>query len=201
MSNWIEEAENKNRPSAGSEVLKGKIRKRKAAVRQNFEANKLAYESFINELRHLVDRVNNLPIEHRREFGKIKLNAKKSKLDNGLYYITSSRSVKKRIFISLTSLFNKSDFKNIRAGYFTISRHEGMTDVEIKENLLLKVRMKSNSGNERVMKLKKKDWGRRNKLFRMNMERLNNDLAMEIIDWIAFKREMEEISFFTEERD
>ncbi len=201
MNTWLDEAESKSRPTKDNSIHGEKIRKRKEAITQNYEANKDTYDSFINELRALVDRVNNLPIEHRREFGKLKMNAKNSKLENQLYYITSSRSVKKRVVINLSTIFNKAHFKNIRAGYFTISRHPGMADVELKENLLLKVRLKTNGKNEHAMKMKKKDWGRKNELFRMNMEAMNNNLAMEIIDWVSFRKEMEEVSFFSEKRN
>lgn len=200
MSNWLEEAESNNKPQNGSQISKDKIQQKIDAISQNYTANKETYDAFIKELRNLVERVNNLPLEHRKEFGKLKINTKKSKLNNELYYLTSSRSVNKRVYRGFFSLLSKSHFKNIRVAYFTVSRHMGMMNTELKENLLLKVRMSVNGNNDRAMSMKKKDWGRKNELYLLKMDMLQNDLAMEIIDWVSFKNEMEDMSFSAEKQ-
>lgn len=198
MSNWIEEAENKHQPQENKKLSRDKIEKKIESIRKNYEQHKETYDSFVKELRTLVDRVNNLPIEHRKEFGKLKLNAKKSKLQNELYYITSSRRVKKRVYRGLFSLLRKSHFKNVRVAYFTVSRKMGMMNTELKENLLLKVRMSTHGNNDKALTMKQKDWGRLNELYLLKMEILNNDLAMEIIDWVSFRTEMDDMSFKSE---
>jgi hypothetical protein len=198
MNNWLEEAESKNQKVDDSDNVFAKIQAKKKDIARNYESNKDAYDAFFQELNGLVQRVNNLPLEHRKQFGKLKIKEKESRLTNKLYYVSSSRRVSKRLYSGFFRFFSKSHFKNIRVCYFTISRNMGKVNVELKENLLIKTRIKANGDSERNAGMRKKNWGRKDYLFRLEMTSLNKDRAMEIIDFIAFKIEMEELSFFSD---
>ena len=196
MSNWLEEAESKKKREEEAASITKRIEQKKDAVRQNYEANKDLYEGFIQQLKELSGRVNDLPMEYRDSFGKINFRVKESKLNNHLYYLTSSKRVKKRLHKSFFTFFKKYSFKHIRVGYFTISREMGMMDVELKENLLIRVRMKSNGGDKKTSSRRKKNDHRKDFVFRCDIKKMNENSAMEIIDWLAFRKPMEQISFF-----
>ena len=82
--------------------------------------------------------------------------------------------------------------------YITVSSVPGKMDVEIKENMLLRVRMTRTGENERVKYPGKRRY-RKDYRFRLDMNNTGVKEAMGIIDWLAFKIEMEKISFFREE--
>lgn len=199
MNNWLEEAENKNKKPDDSANIFAKIQSKKKDVARNYEANKDAYDAFFQELAGLVQRVNGLPLEYRKQFGKLKIKEKESRLNNKFFYLSSSRRVSKRLYSGFLSFFSMSHFKNIRVCYFTVSRKMGMVNVELKENLLIKTRVKASGESKRTASMKKKDWGRKDYLINMEMTSLNRERAMEIIDFIAFKIEMEKLSFFKDD--
>ncbi|HSG67303.1 MAG TPA: hypothetical protein VK994_01255, partial [Bacteroidales bacterium] len=62
----------------------------------------------------------------------------------------------------------------------------------------LRIKIKSN-GDDKHRKLPKKDKNaRKDYVFRLKLEQVNENTAIQIIDWIVFRKEMEEISFFNE---
>lgn len=200
MSNWLEEAENSNILVDEHGSLEEKLELKKKAIQQNYLANQSRFDEFNVKLKELVKRVNDLPAEYREPFGKISFCSKETKLDNHLYYISSSMRIKKRLYRNVSRFFKKHTFKKIRVAYFTVSRQQGMIDIELKENLMLRMRMTRTGENEQLKYKGKKSKDRKDYLFRLDLNRLEGKEAMEIIDWLVFKNEMEDISFFNEQR-
>ena len=198
MSNWLENAENSAAEMEEQGGLKEKLRQKKEAIRKNYLDNQIQYENFIAELDKLVNRVNDLPLEYREPFGKISHHKKDSRLDNHLNYLSSSQRIKKRLYKSVIHFLKIYTFKRIRVAYFTVSSHPGKMDVEIKENLQLKVRMNRAGENERL-KYPGKRKNRKDYRFRLDLNNIGEKEAMDVIDWLAFKIKMEEISFFEKE--
>jgi hypothetical protein len=58
--------------------------------------------------------------------------------------------------------------------------------------------MKTNGDDERASSRRRKNDDRKDYVFRMNLNSVNEKTGMEIIDWLAFKKNMEDISFFSE---
>jgi hypothetical protein len=197
MANWLEEAERsavmKNDPAK----LREKTRLRKEKIRGNYQVNGKAYEAFAGLVNTLAERINKLPLEYRESFGKITFRNRESKLENGLYYISASKRYRKRLYIGLPGFFRKTGFKHIRVAYFTISRQMGKVDIELKENRLPRIRVDAAGENRRNRYIRRKDWGRKDHLFRLDINGLDEKTAMDIIEWIAFRREMETICFFS----
>ncbi len=196
MSNWLEEAERNIVTGNDHSKLEDKLQNKKEKIRKNYLDNQLAYDTFIADLKKLVDRVNHLPAESRDPFGKISFYTKESKLNNHLHYISSSARIKKRMFKNVFHLFKTYTFKRIRVVYLTVSSHEGKMDVELKENMLLRVRMTRAGENERLKDPRRKNKDRKDFLFRFDLNNMNGSEPRDIIDWLAFKKEMEEILFF-----
>jgi hypothetical protein len=198
MSNWLEDAERKKVLDDENASSEDRVQLRKAAILDNYQSNKELYDGFIAQMEELAIRVNDLPLDFRTSFGKLNYKYKESKLDNHLYYISSSRRIEKRLKKSIFTYFKKYSFKHIRVGYFTVSRNMGVMDIELKENLLLRVKMKTNGDDERTSSRRRKNDDRKDYVFRMNLNSVNEKTGMEIIDWLAFKKNMEDISFFSE---
>lgn len=196
MSNWLEEAEGSIALSNDHDRLDEKIRKKKESIQKNYLANQSLYDNFIKELRSLSKRVNDLPAEYRDPFGKISFHVKDSKLDNHLYYLSSSTRIKKRMFKSIIHFFKTYTFKRVRVAYFTVSSEMGKIDVELKENMLLRMRMTRTGENERLRDPRRKKKDRKVYRFRLDLNSINGDESRDILDWLAYKKEMEEILFF-----
>lgn len=196
MSNWLEEAERNIVTGNDQNKLEDKLQNKKEKIRKNYLDNQLAFDAFIADLKKLVDRVNHLPAENRDPFGKISFYTKESKLNNHLHYISSSARIKKRMFKNVFHFFKTYTFKRIRVVYITVSSHDGKIDIELKENMLLRVRMTRAGENERLKDPRKKNKDRKDFLFRFDLNSMNGSEPRDIIDWLAFKKEMEEILFF-----
>ncbi len=199
MSHWLEEAERKISQDDEKLSLENKLKARKEGIRINYLENKAYYDGFISQLEEISVRINELPLEYRMVFGKLNFNSKESSLGNKLYYITSSQRIKKRLYKGVLNFFKKHHFKYIRVAYFTVSRHPGLIDIELKENLLLRFRMKANGDRKKSSIRKNKQGDKKDQLIRLNMKEMSKEKAMEIIDWLVFKKEMEEISFLSKE--
>ena len=198
MSHWLEEAESRKEMvenHSGAEVIK----KKKKDIRENYDANGKLYGSFLKELESLAERVNNLPKDYREDFGKINFNFKDSKLENHLFYLSTSRRIQKRLYTGLLTYFKKYTFKHIRVAYFTISREMGMFDIELKEKYLLRKRINPDDDRSRKKKSTKKYKGnRKDYVFRLSLEKVDRNTALQIVDWLAYRQEMESISFFSQ---
>jgi hypothetical protein len=198
MINWIEEAERSSVMENDPEKLREKIRVRKEKISANYQANGKAYEEFAGLVKSLAERINNLPIEYRESFGKVNFRKKESKLNNSLYYVSASSRYRKRLYTGFPAFFRKTSFKHIRVAYFTISRHMGMADIELKENRLPRIRVDAGGESRRNRNIRRKDWGRKDHIFRLDINGLDEKTAMDIIEWIAFRREMETMAFFSD---
>ena len=199
MNNWLEQAEGNITHEHDRTRHEDRMDAKKEAIQENYRANQKCFNDFLEELKELVDRVNQLPVELRHPFGKITYRTKKSSLDNHRNYVSSSQRYKKRMYRSVFRFFKTYTIKWIRVAYFTVSSNPGMIDIELKENKLPRVRMTINGEKERM---------RRNRLrnskdskdyrFSIKVEELSEMLSRDIIDWLAFKSELEEISLFNE---
>lgn len=198
MSHWLEEAESR-KEMVESHSAVDVIKKKKKDIQENYAANSKLYENFLKELESLAERVNSLPTEYREDYGKINFNSKDSKLDNHLFYLSTSRRVHKRIHSGLFTYFKKYTFKHIRVAYFTIAREMGMFDIELKEKFLLRKRINPDDDRKhKIRSSKKRESNRKDFVFRLSLEQVNSNTALQIVDWLAYRQEMETISFFNQ---
>lgn len=199
MGHWLEDIENKQRRSKQhSRSFKKKISDKKRLIRENYEKNGALFDGFIQTMFELINRVNDLPDEHREPFRKLNAYAKKSKLDNHLHYFYSSRREQKQEF-SLLLWLKPSHAKHIRVVYIFVSKHDGFANFEIKENYLIRRR---ESGDEKDKK-KSHEKSERSKdrvhvIYPFAMEKLNRDIALQIIDWLVFSKQLHELPFWTD---
>ncbi len=198
MINWLEEAEQELEKKKGSKKHSARILDKKFRIQENYKKNKDKYDEFIAKLNELVDRVNNLPIEKKQPFGYINSKEKKSRLNNHLNYFSSSNRIEKLKFRGLLKLFKLSHYKNVRVIYFSVSRHMDIVGIEIKERSLLKERIKAGSKTDE----KKGDTGSKHKdqdsihfKFAWDMNKLDDELAIQVISWLAFKEDMRNLPF------
>ena len=206
MSDWLERAEKHQKyKEKWSLKTSSKIRENKEKVRNNYEKNKNFYNNFIENLTGLSERVNNLPSKYREGFGKIAHKHKESKLETHFNYYTSTKRQKKRRFKNILSIFKFSHQKIIRIVYFNVSKNIDLVEIEIKEVSMFRERLERkdlDKGKKKEIKTKsdkeaKSDLEKRNfkikLLFQYEMEKLNKDFAIEFIDWLAFKKETEQL--------
>jgi|GEM_PF-217676 len=216
MANWLEEAEQRQQRHHGSESISQKIIEKKAGIKENYTQNHQVYDKFITRLNNLVQRVNNLSGEERKAFGKIKSVNKKTRLDNHLNIFSSSQRENKTRFWFLFPSFKKEHYKNIHVLYFCVSKSLGMVDVEIRETQLIRTRLKEKIKPEKIIVSDKNQQNihrhhhqhhqiepvtdgnesRFHVLYHFEMDKLTDKVAMEIIEWLAFKKEITEISIY-----
>jgi len=215
MANWLEEAEQRQkRHQHDPESLSQKILEKKECIKENYRLNHQNYDQFIVQLNNYVQRVNNLPPEERGEFGKIKATNKKTRLDNHLAIFASSQRQNKTKFLFFFPLLKDEHSKNIRVVYLCVSKKLGMIDVEIRETQLIRTRLKEKTKPEKVIFPDAKERnihhhkhihhqiepetgdGKFHVLYTFEIAKLSTDVAIEIIEWLAFKREITEISIY-----
>jgi hypothetical protein len=185
MENWLEEVEGKEHKKAFlSEKAKQRILAKKEKVTSNYIKNGIAFDTFIAKVNELIDRVNSLPEEERHEFVEIDSRNKKTEFDNHLNIFSSSKRVyfnKKRFYLFGEKKYR---YKYIRIIYFNISKDIDKVEIEIKEKYLPK-------GHRR--KYATEDIHR---LYKLNFDVLNEQLAFQIINWLAFKNDVRNLSIF-----
>lgn len=205
MSHWLEEAErHKHRKQRGSTRLHEKIYRKREEIQNNYHENREAYESFVFKLYEFVDRVNELPFEKRKDFGKIDSRQKTSKLDNRLNIFSSSIRMKRRKKKGLLpmQMLKLHHYKHIRVIFVNVSRHYGYIEMELKDHVLRRSRMKDSEkrGNKEDKENKDHESGDQEKfhvLFNFPMNKLNEEISLEIIDWLAFKQDLGKCNFYT----
>jgi len=179
---------------------------RKMRIKKNYEANKDDYESFIELLSGLIDRVNSLPLDKREPFGHIDTIVKETKLENRtINYRTSQRFEKlltskmfdRLLNFDLLNLNKPSNFKHIRTLYVSVSSKMGMIGLELKEEVQLKQKVVV---DEDLVEEKDffKDKNRLHDYFNWEIDKLDQKFALKIIDWLAFKCESKDLPFFRE---
>jgi len=185
MDNWLEEIEGREKKKVTlSEKAKQRIHAKKEKVLLNYNKNGSTFDDFIKNLNELISRVNSLPEDERSDFIEIDSRHKKTEFENHLNIFSSS----KRVYISKKKyyLFGKKNyrFKYVRIIFFNISKEFDKVEIEIKEKYLPK-------GHKR--KYLKEDIHR---LYKLNFDILNNQLAYQIINWLAFKKDINNLSIF-----
>ena len=206
MSNWLKDAERRQRfKEKGSLRTSSKILEKKEKIKSNYEKNRNLYENFIFNLNNLSERTNSLPSKYRNDFGKIRYKSKESKLNTHLYFYSSTKRMRKRRFKSFRSFFKFSHQKNVRLVYFNVSKHIDKIDIEIKEVSMFREKLsraKLEEGKKEELKTKSSKANNEDQeksnfklkfLFQYEMEKLDEDFAMEFIDWLAFKKDTEQL--------
>ncbi|MEJ5302431.1 MAG: hypothetical protein HPY80_02905 [Bacteroidales bacterium] len=190
MSNWLDEAERRSslRQMQGhSERLQVRIDR----IRENYERNREVYDKFISGLKKLVMRANNLPPEFREPFGKISFKSKPTRLQNHLMIFSSSQRIRKRKEKDFWSWFFPAHFKHIRVVFLSVSKHPDQVDLEIKEAMLEKRRMRLEERHN--PNLGKPSREHTDLVIHISMGQLDDSLADKILDFLAFKCELKDI--------
>lgn len=203
MGHWLEDIERhesrKHRSARDSARIQDKIFR----IKQNYEKNKGTYDAFIAKLDELVERVNSLPMEYREEFNKMKSQEKKSKLDNKLHFFSSSRRQQKMEFKGFLNPLKNVKYKHVRIIYFNVAKLMDKVEVEIREEFLEKKRrdgqiISDAEGKNKSNKPAGIDSDKFHQIYYYDMDKLTPELALKIIDWLAFKEELDHIPVIEE---
>lgn len=198
MGHWLDDIERheskKHRSARDSARIQDKIFR----IKQNYEKNKEVYEAFIEKLSNLVDRTNNLPMEYREEFNKIKSKYKESKLKNHLYYFSSSRRQQRMQFKGLLNPLKSVHYKHVRIIYFNVAKLIDKVEVELREELLEKKRRDGQvipevDTKNKVIKPSEDGHAKFHQVYYYDMNKLTPELAYKVLDWLAFKEELDHI--------
>jgi hypothetical protein len=194
MTHWLEEAEKTGHSiKPGSSLQYERIRHKKERILINYMSNKRLYDDFISLMYHLIDRVNNLSPEKREPFELMDARSKDSKLNNHLNIFSTSRRVIRHGRTSILAWFKKYRFKHYRVMYINVSKVPGKVELEFKENYLIRTVLGSRKKNEKMKPAGHAD--RLHVLYYIDMSNLDQELALEMIDWLAFAKELENTSF------
>ena len=194
---WLDDIESTESRKHGHAADSARIQDKKFRIQQNYEKNGQAYEEFIVKLHGLVERVNNLPMEYREEFGKISFKEKESHLDNHLKYFSSSRRTEKMEFKGFLQPFKNVHYKHVRLIFLNIAKVMDKVEVEIREEFLEKKRRdgkvvpEHESPNHFEKPHSEKD--KFHEIYYYPIENLTDDLAYKILDWLAFKENVDHI--------
>ncbi len=202
MPHWLEAAESE---------LKGKESKnrsagfldRKLRIQKNLKKNKAKYYAFINKLNDLIDRANSLPVDKKQPFGHIDKVYKNNKLENHMFSYKSNRRFEKQLpskimerlaEFAILTLFKPSHFKHSRKLYITVSSKIDQIGLEVKEQSMLKQRIIVDK--ELVDKKNEyKDRDRFHRYFNWNINEVDEEFALKILDWLAFKSNLDDLPF------
>lgn len=197
MSHWLDELEKIEGRRRSSASGSARVQDKKFRIRQNYEKNQALYDGFLEKLHNLTERVNSLPLEYREEFGKISSRQKESHLENHLHYFSSSRRTQKLTFKSILKPLKTIHFKHIRIIYFNVAKLMDKVEVEIHEELLEKKRRdgKVIPEHENPLDFKKpqSEKDKFHEIYYYDMDKLTDELAYKILDWLAFKEEVNHI--------
>jgi hypothetical protein len=193
MSHWLEEAEQSGHSiKPGSSLQHERMRHKKERIMINYMSNKRLYDDFISLMYQLVDRVNLLSPEKREPFVLMDARSKDSKLNNHLNIFSTSRRVIRHGKRNLLAWFKKYRFKHYRVMYINVSKIPGKVEMEFKENYLIRTILGSRKKKEKIRPAGHAD--RLHVLYYIDMTYLDQELALEIIDWLAFSKELAETS-------
>lgn len=187
MSDWLEDAEGKSQKQVSPDMVASHVEQRRKLVKINYQKHAQLYDSFIAQMMSLVSRVNNLPTPAREPFGKLDGRPKKSKFDNNLFIFSSSYRFKKRKTKGAFRWFGFRHYKHIRVFYLSVSKFDGMADIEFKDYVLEKHRLGKKGEDKSTL--------HDHFLFESPIAGLNPDQARKIIDWLAFKAETVTLPF------
>ena len=197
MPHWLDEIERQESRKRGSASSSARVQDKKFRIQQNYTKNQVIYDGFIAKMQGLVSRVNNLPIAHREIFGKINEHEKNSKLDNHLTVFSSSRRVEKTEFRGILHPFSTIHYKHVRVIYFNVAKLMDKVEVEIYEELLEKKRRDGQIVEEHEdpnhVRKPHSDKDKFHEIYYYDMSGLDEELALRIIDWLAFHEEVSHI--------
>jgi len=194
MSHWLEEAEReeqhkKERPSRESAKIQDKIFR----IKQNYDANKETYKNFITYFFDLCERANNLPHEKKLPWVRIDFRLKESKLENHLYYASTSEAIDKVVKTSSFPFFKRQHFKHLRSIHFNVSKKMDFAEVEVRDDYLARTRLKSDDGDK--TDIYDDGFKRVKVVFEYEMKKLNKNLSIAVLDWLAFKKDISSLPF------
>lgn len=196
MAHWLEEAENDGSSiKPGSSLQHERTLHKKENILANYLKFRQEYDDFVSQIHHLIDRVNSLPMIKREPFGQMEARLKDSKLDNNLNIFSSSRRLIRTGRIGIFSWFKKYHFKHIRVVYLHVSKVPGKAEMEIKENYLVRTALNPKTKSRKDIQPAGKS-EKLHVLLYIDMNKLNNEVALDIIDWLAFSRQLEDTTFF-----
>ena len=202
MGHWLDEIEWQESRRRGSGSSSARVQDKKFRIQQNYAKNKETYDSFLDSMQGLISRVNSLPLQYRDVFGKINIQRKESKLDNHLTMYSSSRRIEKTEFKSILRPFSTTHYKHVRVIYFMVAKHMDKIEVEIYEELLEKKRHDGKVIPEHEdphhSAKPHSDRDKFHEIYYYGMDGLTNELALQIIDWLTFREEVQHIPIVTE---
>jgi len=195
MTHWLEEAERdearrKQRSSQESAKIQDKIFR----IQQNYEANRLKYDNFIQIMHELFERANALPPAKREPWKIIDFKPKESRLNNYLYQASTNKMYDKTVFVKSFPFIKNRHYKHVHEVRFAISKDMGMVEIEVKDDYLAKVRLHSDDGKDADLII---DDGlkRVNIVFRYEIDKLDKELSLKILDFLAFKSDFKSLPF------
>lgn len=193
MSHWLEEAEKRQAAEKDDQTRAEKLRKKIVKIEENKALYGAQYETFTKDLHQLVERAAKLADTPERPFRKMESREKDSKLSNQINIFYSSRRLSRRRWWTSLPFFNALQFKHLRVIFINLSSKAGYCEIELKENILLREAL----GVART--LKNRSFSKSGKLhlvYPFSINELNHELALEMIDWLAFVKEIKDCSFF-----
>jgi hypothetical protein len=198
MSHWLEEAEREERrkkkhPSQESARIQDKIFR----IQQNYEANKEPYESFVKYLFDICERANNLPQDKKIPWGMIDFRAKESKLNNHLYHASTSERMEKTVVTKSFPFVKRQHYKHLRSIYFNVSKKMDFAEIEVRDDYLAKTRLSSD--DKEKFEVLNDGLPRLKMIFEYEIKNLDRQLAITILDWLAFKSEVKSLPFGEEQ--
>ncbi len=182
MKSWLEEIEERElKKAALSANTEQRIQLKTEKIAANYLQNKDHYENFISNLTGLVQKANSLPNDEKKDFSQIDIQLKDTNFNNKLTVFSSSTrfSISKKKYLFFGNVVFR--FKHIRVFYFSISKELGKINIEYKEKYLSK-------GNQ--LKHIKED---SHFSYVLDFGILSDELAYQIINWLAFKSEINEL--------
>jgi hypothetical protein len=182
MSHWLDAEEQMHHSESKSHSSSLSVKR--SGIENNYIVVSARYNAFLEELYHLLERVNSLPLESRAGFGTIEGRKKDSKLNNHLNLFLSSRRKNRISIFDFLRFLNRRKYKNIRVVYFSVSSHKEMINIEIKERTLLRAPLredKPEGGDGRHVKRQA------HIVASLSVDMLDYDFALGVIDWLAFK--------------
>lgn len=195
MTHWLNEAENEiQQEPTKPKVSRTRIQQKIEDINKNYEANKEAYDGFINNLFNLCQRANNLPSEAREPWGIIETKARESKMNSHLFSFLTHERFDMRVTTKSFPFMKLRHYKHLRKVMFSVSKTMGMVNVEVYEDFVAKTRLNKDDGT------KEKDvvndgLDRFHLVYHYAIKELNDKLAIKLLDWLAFKEEMDYLPF------
>jgi len=200
MTHWLEEAEQglEEEPQKKRKLSRTIVQQKAENIRKNYEANKDAYDGFINNLFSVCQRANNLPPEMREPWRMIESKAKVSKLDSHLFSFISRERFDMRVATKSFPFIKLRHYKHVRKIMVSVSKDLGMANIEVYDDFIAKKRLNKTDGSEEKHD---RDDGldRFHVVYHYPINLLGKEIALKILDWLVFKEEVEYLPFKEEQ--